>query len=171
MTNEVPWLLLARNFVGLKEIHGPQSEPEILRMWRDAKLPFSDDETAWCAGFVGAMLERSMVNSTRSASARSYEHWGNDVLNGMPLQIPLGAIVVYSRDPNPAQGHVGFAVGTTVDGDIVTLGGNQADAVSIKPFKQSRLVAARWPVEYEGDLRILVTLPLMSSGPVSTRES
>jgi len=170
--SEVPWLSLARDHIGIKEIKGSKHDPRILSMWKDAHLPFTDDETAWCAGFVGAMLERCVVNSTRRANARSYQYWGNDVMANGVKQIPLGAIVVFDRPPNPGEGHVGFAVGYNAEGDIMTLGGNQQDAVNIKPIRQRRLVAARWPAEFSGDLRLLHSIPLMqSTGAVSTNEA
>ncbi len=155
--NQPAWLIEARKLIGLKEIKGSAHEPEILALWEDAGLPFTDDETAWCAGFVGGCLKRGGEKPSGSAAARSYSKWGFDVLKQGVKQIPFGAVVVYSRDPNPAQGHVGFAVGRTPEGNILTLGGNQKDMVSIAPFAAARLVAARWPVE--GDLRILQTLP------------
>jgi uncharacterized protein (TIGR02594 family) len=170
--NEVPWLSLARDMIGVKEISGDKHEPKILAMWRDSHLSFSNDEVAWCAALVGACLERCYVNSTRKANARSYMHWGNDVLANGALQIPLGSIVVYSRPPNDWEGHVGFAVGRTESGDIMTLGGNQGNAVNIKPFRYNRLIAARWPAEFAGDLRMLHHIPLMqSTGAISTNEA
>lgn len=169
---EVPWLEIARDLIGVKEIAGKQHEPKILAMWKDARLPFATDEDAWCAAFVGACLERCYVNSTLKPNARSYEHWGDDVKTGGALQIPLGAIVVYERPPDEWKGHVGFAVGRTESGDIMTLGGNQADSVNIKPFSYRRLIAARWPSEFHGDLRLLHLIPLMqSTGALSTNEA
>lgn len=169
---EVPWLAIARESIGVKEIKGPQHAPEILAMWRYAKLGYTDDETAWCCALVGASLERCYVNSSRKPNARSYQFWGDDVKANGALQIPLGAIVVYERPPNAWQGHVGFAVGRTEAGDIMTLGGNQSDAVNIKPFSYRRLIAARWPSEFAGDLRLLHYIPLMqSNGALSTNEA
>ncbi len=169
---EVPWLTLARDFIGVKEISGSQHEPKILAMWKDSKLPFSTDEDPWCAAFVGSMLERCYVNSSRKANAKSYAHWGNDVLKNGVAQIPLGAVVVYDRPPNSWEGHVGFAVGHTQAGDIMTIGGNQGNSVSIRPFAKSRLIAARWPTEFTGDLRLLHYIPLMTAnGALSTNEA
>jgi uncharacterized protein (TIGR02594 family) len=167
------WLAEARKLLGLEEIHGPANAPEILELWSDAGLKITDDEVAWCAGFVGGCLKRGGVTPTRSAAARSYSNWGFDVWNLGDAGIPVGAIVVYKRDPNPAQGHVGFAVGRTAEGHIMTLGGNQGDKVSIRPFKPERLVAVRWPNEGKNDMAILYNhLPLMSSdGKLSDNES
>lgn len=168
---EVPWLTIARDLVGIKEIKGAQHEPKILSLWKDAGLPFTDDETAWCAGFVGGVLKRAGVKPTGSAMARSYCAWGMDVsFNGLE-EIPLGAILVFSRPPSETAGHTNFAVGRTPEGHIVGLGGNQRDSVSIAPFEFGRLIAARWPIESQADLRQLRKLPVMSStGALSTKE-
>lgn len=152
---EVPWLTIARDLIGLREIKGAQHEPEILRLWRDAHLPFTDDETAWCAGFVGGVLERANINSTRSAMARSYTLWGIDVFEDRDVtRIPLGAVLVFSRPPSETSGHVGFATAYTSDGRVMCLGGNQKDSVNIAPFDVDRILTARWPAEFSDDLRI-----------------
>lgn len=171
--NESQWLIEARKLVGLEEIHGVGTAPEILELWADAGLRITDDETAWCAGFVGGCLKRGGVKPTGSAAARSYTKWGFDVGDFGIDSIPVGAIVVYSRPPNPAQGHVGFAVGRTAEGYVMTLGGNQGDKVSIRPFKADRVVAVRWPHEGKNDLGIIHNLlPLMTSdGKLSNNES
>lgn len=168
---EPHWLTLARDLIGLREIKGPQHEPEILALARDAKLSwYRDDETAWCAVFVCGVLERTGINATRSAAARSFEHWGIDVLDNGVEKVPLGAIVVYSRPPNPAHGHVGFAVGRDQQGRILTIGGNQKDSVNISPFDPGRLIAARWPAEYADDLGIIRYLPVAQSADVSSTQ-
>jgi len=173
MISEPQWLARARDFVGLREIAGPMHEPKILQLWRDAHMDYvHDDETAWCAAFVGAMLERSLLNSSRKPNARSYQHWGIDVKELSLGEIPLGAIIVFDRPPNPEHGHVGFAVGLTPHGDVVTLGGNQSDSVSIAPKPANRLIAARWPAEERTNLGLLRPLPIISTtAPVSVKES
>lgn len=167
------WLVRARDQIGQREIKGPVHNGEILSWWRDSHLPWiQDDETAYCAAFVNAMLERTSIVTPRRANARSYSEWGVDVLELKPL-LPLGCIVVYERQPNPAHGHVGFAVGVDAGGNILTLGANQRDSVSIAPFKPERLIAARWPSgEALADPKLYRRIPFVSgNSPVSTRES
>jgi uncharacterized protein (TIGR02594 family) len=169
---EPAWLTRARDKIGLKEIAGPQHNREILDMAQDAYCGWiKDDETAWCSIFACAMLERSDVVSPRNPAARSFQAWGNDCGLEIP-RIPLGAIVVFSRPPNPAQGHVGFAVGFRKDGAVMTLAGNQKNSVCIEPVKGERLIAVRWPREFAGDLRLIRTIPLVdSTGALSTNEA
>ena len=105
----------------------------------------ADDETAWCAAFAGAMLERSGHRSTRSLRARSYLVWGD------ALEAPrTGCVAVLSRGSNVALGHVGFVVGET-DNGLVLLGGNQRNAVTVQVFARSRLLGFRWPGDVSDD--------------------
>lgn len=167
------WLARARDHVGLREIAGPMHEAKILQFFRDAHCSWvDDDETAWCAAFVCAMLERSLITSPRSLRARSFSEWGIDVKERGVGGIPLGAIVVYDRPPNPEQGHVGFAVGVNRDNYILTLGGNQSNSVSIAPLKAERLIAARWPREDKTERNWMRVIPFMTTNaPLSTNEA
>lgn len=132
------WLIEAEKLIGLRETKGTQHTPEILQMWRDIKRGgIKDDETPWCAAFVGAMLERSGIKSSRFESAKSYLEWGQ--LLAMPV---VGCIVVFTRQGG---GHVGFAVGRDVKGNLLVLGGNQGDEVNIRAFPVSRVSGYRWP--------------------------
>ena len=166
------WLDEAYKLLGVTEIKGAENSPEILKLWEDAGLPFTDDETAWCAGFVGACLKRGGAAPSGSGLARSYLGWGFDVTELGIKSIPPGAVLVYSRPGAPGSGHVGFAMGITPEGHIMTLGGNQGDKVSIKPFAQERLLAARWPMEGKNELALLRNLPKMkSNGALSEGEA
>lgn len=135
---EPRWLTAARQFIGQGEIKGRRHNPLILQWWTAIRAPFTDDETPWCAGFVGGILESVGIKSSRSAAARSYRNWG--VKLGKPV---VGCIVVFER--GPANGHVGFYVGKDSRGNLRILGGNQGDAVNIKPFSVDRVLAYRWP--------------------------
>lgn len=155
------WLVEARKLVGVKEIKGPQHTPEIIQMWRDIKRGgIKDDETPWCAAFVGAMLERVGIRSSRFESARSYLDWGQ-----MISEPVLGCVVVFSRQGG---GHVGFCVGRDKAGNLLILGGNQADAVNVRAFPVSRVTGYRWPA---GVLVPTDPLPLIEGGQLSSRES
>lgn len=168
---EVPWLVEARKFIGLKEIKGPQHEPEILRLRADAGTGIRNDEDAWCSDFVGGCIKRAHCVPTKSPAARSWLHWGTSVKEPQLENIPPGAILVFERGES-WQGHVGFAVGYTADGYLKVLGGNQSDSVSIADIYNARLLDARWPIEFAGDLRMLKKLPLMQrTGAASTNEA
>lgn len=136
------WLDLGQQYIGTTEIKGKDHNQTILGFWKSIKMGgIKNDEIAWCAAFVGAMLEMSGVRSTRSESARSYAQWG------LELSGPcVGAIVVFWRDhPDSHFGHVGFVVGRDQKGNLMVLGGNQKDAVNIMPFALDRVVGYHWP--------------------------
>ena len=157
---ELPWILEGRKFIGLREIPGSKHEPEIIQMWRDIKRSgIKDDETPWCAAYVGSMFERVGIHSTRFEGASSYLKWGEK------LDQPIyGCVVVFTR---AGGGHVGFVVGKTESGNLLVLGGNQNDAVNIKAFSTERVTGYRWP---EGYLKPSFVLPVGNAG-LSTKES
>ncbi|WP_039055450.1 TIGR02594 family protein [Enterobacter sp. Bisph1] len=160
MDIEPKWLNEARKYLNEKEIKGPVHNPNIVQFWRDIKRSgIKDDETPWCAAFVGAMLERTGIRSTRFESARSYTHWGKQI-----AEPAYGCIVVLSRNGG---GHVGFAIGETPDGDLVLLGGNQSDAVNYRAFSRARVIAYCWPENENIDTRPLPIINITRS----TREN
>ena len=134
------WLDAAWGDFGVAEIAGARDNTRVVRYYADVGHPQVDnDEVAWCAAFLGACLERSGFRSTRSLMARSYLGWGE------PAADPrYGAIAVFSRGSDPRLGHVGFLVGETA-ADIILLGGNQGDTVSVQAFPRARLLGLRWP--------------------------
>jgi len=114
--------------------------PKVLGYFRDAGHPqVSNDETAWCAAFVGAMLARAGLKGTGMLSARSYLTWGVPVDRKYARE---GDIVVFSRGNSTWQGHVGFFVKD--NGDTITvLGGNQANAVNRRAYGAGSLLGIR----------------------------
>lgn len=137
MTNQ-PWIDEARKFIGLKEIEGSQHNPEILQFWKDIKRGgIKSDEVPWCAAFVGAMLERSGIQSSRFEGAKSYLGWGRTLI--APV---VGCVGVLAR---AGGGHVVFVVGVDTNGDLLCLGGNQDDEVNIRAFPFERFVGFRYP--------------------------
>ena len=132
------WMIEAQKFIGLRETVGSASNPVIVQFWKDIKRGgIKDDATPWCAAFVGAMLERVGIRSSRFESAKSYLEWGELLKEPTP-----GCVVVFSRDGG---GHVGFVVGQDKAGNLLVLGGNQGDAVNVKAFQRSRVTGYRWP--------------------------
>ena len=116
--------------------------PKVIAYFKDAGAPgIKDDETAWCAAFVGAMLEREGIAGTKSLAARSYERWGEEVPSLNAAQ--KGDIVVFWRGSKDGwQGHVGFYAGHG-SSDVMVLGGNQRNQVNISSYSQSQLLSIR----------------------------
>lgn len=120
--------------------------PVVLKYFQDAGHPsVVDDETSWCAAFVGAMLERSGLKSTRSLTARSYLQWGEPTLS--PKK---GDIVVFWRGSKDSwQGHVAFF--EEFQGvNVLCLGGNQRNQVNISPFSKDKVLGYRTHSSWSG---------------------
>ncbi len=139
MDANAPWMIEAKQCLGIKEIPGPKHESKIVSWWKKIRRGgIKDDETPWCAAFVGSMLESVGITSSRFEGASSYRQWGQ------PCMRPIyGAIVVLSR---PGGAHVGFCVGRDNSGNIAVLGGNQNNMVSVALFQMSRIDSWRWPM-------------------------
>ncbi len=132
---------LAQSFRGTKEWAGKHRDnPVVMQFYRDVDHDeIQHDETAWCAAFVGAMLERCDIKSTRALNARSYLKWGKKV-----TKPKVGDIVVFWREsPRSWKGHVGFFAGYTSSGKVLTLGGNQNNKVSVKAYSASSVLGFR----------------------------
>lgn len=116
--------------------------PKVVSYFKDSGNPgVMDDETAWCAAFVGAMLRRAGVKSTGALNARSYLDWGTPVAR---KDAQPGDVVVFKRGNSSWQGHVAFFVkdrGALID----VLGGNQSNAVNIKGYQSAALLGVRRP--------------------------
>ncbi len=158
---EPVWVQEARKHIGLRETKGANHTPEIVQFWKDIKRGgIKDDETPWCAAFVGAMLERCSIRSTRFESAKSYLQWGEGLTTPC-----VGCVVVFSRDGG---GHVGFVIGKDSAGNLLVLGGNQGDAVNIKAFPVSRVNGYRWPAGVTVERQ---PLPILSGAEISRGEA
>jgi uncharacterized protein (TIGR02594 family) len=133
--------VIASEELGTREIRGAQDNPRIVEY--AAKVGHSwveDDETPWCASFVGWALEESGLPSTRKLNARSYLEWGEAV---DLKDAKAGDIVVFWRgSPSSWQGHVGFYVDHSA-ADVTVLGGNQSNAVTMAPYGMDRLLGVR----------------------------
>lgn len=160
----VPWMREADRWLGLREIAGSKHHPQILGWWQSIRQSYRDDETAWCAAFVGGVLEEVGIQSSRSAAARSYETYG------VAVPTPTyGAITVFWRGSKSGwQGHVAFLVGVTAAGDLLCLGGNQSDAVTVAKFSRDRLLGFRFP---KGDFERRPAPVLAGPGAYSTNEA
>lgn len=134
---------LARTFLGLKEIVGSKHEKKILEFFAEVGHSWvKDDETAWCAAFVGAMLERSGLTSTKKLNARSYLDWGSPVEDWNDIR--EGDVVVFWRGKkDAATGHVAFFVRFDKNGDFIVLGGNQSNMVNEQAYAKERVLSVR----------------------------
>lgn len=130
------WVQAALAEQGQAERPGAAHNPRIVEYHATTTLRARDDETPWCASFVGWCLQQAGLAGTRRAAAASYSTWGQ------PLSQPvLGAVVTFTR---PGGGHVGFYMGQR-GGKWLILGGNQSNKVSVASYDPAKHTAIRWP--------------------------
>lgn len=138
MSHNFSWYEVARRELGTKELIGIADNPRIVEYHATTTLRATDDEVPWCSSFVNWVVKKAGYVGTRSAAARSWASWGVKI--DKPVK---GCIVVLTRTGG---GHVGFYE----DGDdhtISVLGGNQDDAVNVRKYRSSRLLAYVLPVK------------------------
>jgi uncharacterized protein (TIGR02594 family) len=133
------WLDVADNEMGVKEVVGEKSNPVILEYFKATTYKATEDSVPWCAAFVSWCLEKSGIESTKSAWSLSYLNWGIQL--GSPK---VGCVAVLYRGLDKNKGHVGFVVGYTPL-TITLLGGNQGDQVCLKTYPRAVVRGYRWP--------------------------
>lgn len=132
---------IANSYVGTDEIKGSKHNPVILEYFDAVGHGWvKDDETPWCAAFVGAVLEEAGHKGTGSLAARSFLDWGHKVKTPK-----YGDVVVFWRGKKEGwQGHVGFYIRET-DNYIYCLGGNQGNSVNVSRYSKDRVLGYRRP--------------------------
>lgn len=161
---EPAWLVHARADLGVTEAPGKADSPVIRRWLVDLKAWWTDDATPWCGTAVAHWMQKAGVRPPAHwYRALAWADWG--VRLGRPA---LGAVVVYRR---PGGGHVGLVVGVDQRGNVLTLGGNQGDRVTIAPFDRQRVVSYRWPSDHLADWPHLIDAdaPLLASNDPTSR--
>lgn len=131
----------ALQFEGLKEIKGPQDNPQIMAMYAELGHSWVEhDEVAWCAAFVGYCLEKCGIKSTRALNARSYEEWGIEV---DPKDVQPGDVIVRPRGTKSWQGHVEIVIERVGEKSVKSIGGNVSDSVKVSTTPISRWTSIR----------------------------
>ena len=144
---ELEWIKEARKHIGLKEVVGTKAHNPTIVQWLKemgtfpgaAKSWYFEDETPWCGLFVGHCLGKSgraVIKYWYRAKA-----WGEAGLTKLSKPA-YGCIAVKSRKGG---GHVFFVVGKNAKGQILGLGGNQGNTVSIVPFSPADIDGYYWP--------------------------
>lgn len=134
---------VAKNFIGMKEVPGQVSNPQIMAMLKlDNDWP-DGDEVPWCAAFVGYVAFVLGLCRSGSLKARSYIEIGQRVSNRY-AEVGMD-IVVMKRGTGPqpgiedltANGHVCFFGGWDSNDPnyFKGLGGNQNDTVKISTYR------------------------------------
>lgn len=143
-------------YLGLAEWPGAKQNPRIVEMFATVGHDnVRDDETPWCAAFVGAVLASLGLPHTGKLNARSYATYGQPV----PTEAarPGDIVVLWRGSRTSWQGHVGIFVEFR-NGKVVLRGGNQRNgAVTDSEYDMDRIVAIRRAdgVEPEGKRPVL----------------
>ena len=92
------WLALAWGDLGVAGASSTDHTARVVRYYADVgHAQITNDETAWCAAFLGSCLERAGEASTRSLMARSCLFaWGEPI-----TEFRTGAVAVLSRTADP----------------------------------------------------------------------
>jgi uncharacterized protein (TIGR02594 family) len=143
---------LASRFTGIRELPGADHNARIVAMLQRRFGPGKgppDDETPWCAAFVGeiAWLLGLPEPASEWLRARSWLTVGTPVtLDNALAQFD---VVILNRAGGPqdpaiikAPGHVGWYFGHT-QAEISLLGGNQGNTVSVRAYPRSALLGVR----------------------------
>ena len=126
-------MTIASQYIGL---HEQQDTKELARL---VGFDPRGRQNAWCAGFVNAVLKQSGSTGTSKLNARSFLDWGYET-----RQPKRGDIVVLWRGSRDAwTGHVGFYSGVDAAGNVLILGGNQDNQVSVEAFDKNRVLSFR----------------------------
>ena len=126
---------------------------------------YKHDEIPWCALFANMVLTKVGIKGTETLWALDWDKWGQ--------KLPGPAVGAFAPMKREGGGHIAIVVGRDTRGNLMCLGGNQSDRVSIIPFPADRPLSFRWPVGVALPLKAsLESLPMMrSDGRVSTKES
>lgn len=156
MADEVPdWLLTMRAISGMTETPGVADNPKIMAMADEIARIFpemksycdgySHDSIPWCGLTEAYCMAKAGIrppfgdtDTDKFLWARS---WADDP-NYQVLKAPrLGCVVVLSRSGG---GHV-TTYESTSGSNYMCRGGNQSDAINLKPFPKANVVALVWP--------------------------
>lgn len=137
----------AGDHLGLDQWPGARHNPVIVEMFSTVGHSWvQDDETPWCAAFVGAVLASLGLPHTGKLNARSYLDWGEEV--ALQDAQPGDVVILWRNSPSAWQGHVGFFAG--IDGDrVIMRGGNQGNKVSDARYPLSRVLGVRRAVAHD----------------------
>lgn len=151
-SNSPSWLRTAWMYIGVKEWAGPRHNNVILKWLDQLGAWWRDDETPWCGVFVAIVFKNHRIAIPKLyMRAKAWLDWGCSV------QVPfLGCIAIIERKGG---GHVFFVVGETPEGDLIGLGGNQGNMVTLATFPRSRVIGYRMPSGW--DVLLASRLPVV----------
>jgi uncharacterized protein (TIGR02594 family) len=166
------WLEAGLKLVGTNEFAGAKDNAVILD-WAEEEggaiaRTFNHDSIPWCALFANHILTKVGLKGTETLWALDFAGKWPAVRLGGPA---VGAFAPMTRSGG---GHIMTIVGRDKAGNVMGLGGNQSDAVTIAAFPQARLNKGFWwPEGVALPAKVgFNSLPIVTSaGKVSSNEA
>lgn len=124
---------------GLREVDGPQSNPEIIAMGKELGFDITDDSTtAWCSLAINYYAKKCGYAYTGKLDARSWLK-----MPVVVLKPTIGDVVVLWRESHESwKGHVGLFIAWD-NKTVWVLGGNQGNMISVAPYPRDRVLGFR----------------------------
>ena len=163
------WVVEGLKWLNLREAQGAADNSAIVNWARDEggaiARDHKHDSIPWCALFANMVLTKVGIKGTETLWALDWDKWGQ--------KLPGPAVGAFAPMKRDGGGHIAIVVGRDTHGNLMCLGGNQSDTVSIVPFPVDRPRSFRWPAGVASPFKAsFESLPLMKSdGQVSARES
>jgi len=133
-------MVIAKGELGTAQYPIGQSNPRITQYHGETNICGYDDKASWCSSFVNWCFDQVGITGTRSALARSWLDWGEEL--DAPIQ---GCVaVLYRDDPRSWKGHVGFYLHHD-ESHVHLLGGNQLEQVREHFYPVGSVLGYRWP--------------------------
>lgn len=166
------WLQAGLALIGTKEGPGSKDNSQIIDWAKDEggdiAKEYTHDSIAWCALFANHCLTKASLKGTETL-------WALDFAGKWPsIKLPGPAVGAFAPMLRDGGGHIILIVGKDQHGNIMGLGGNQSDAVNIKPFAVSRLNKGYWwpsSAPYPAATGMASLPVVLSDGRVSSKEA
>lgn len=166
------WLQAGIKLIGIKEGVGIKDNKTIIDWAKeeggDIAKEYTHDSVPWCALFAGHCLTLAGLKGPGTL-------WALDFAGKWPsVKLPGPAVGAFAPMLRNGGGHIIQVVGKDQRGNIMGLGGNQSDQVSIVPFPLSRLNKGFW---WPSSVVVpkttgMLTLPIVKSdGRISSSEA
>lgn len=170
--NRPLWLEAGLPLIGLREGAGSADNQQIIDWAKDEggaiAGEYTHDSIPWCALLANHILTKVGLKGTETL-------WALDFAGKWPsVQLSGPAVGAFAPMLRNGGGHIICVVGRDQHGNVMGLGGNQGDAVSVAPFATSRLNKGFWwPKDVPAPAQVgFSTLPIVrSDGSLSTNEA
>ena len=142
----LPWITSIKSVFGLHE----SRDKARLQLWlrSDGKTLGDPAALPWCGDAVETAIKTALPKEPFVGALATNPYWARNWATFGRAAMGYGCVGVFER--GLTSGHVGFLVGHDSTAYHV-LGGNQGDSVNVTRIEKGRLLAARWPITWEGE--------------------